>query len=176
MFCFYMYLFFFFFFFSSRRRHTRSKRDWSSDECSSDLHALRGALANVIGVQISIRLLRGDDVLRDFLDGITKLGALAGLQSKADSFGPLVNVGIGIHRAALRRGALPDEAAEIIHAAVGFQQFFHRRNTFVDVDLAALRPETVFDRDGVNRYVPQFGVRRFCEIEDALVAPRWRRR
>src|SRR5437868_14931340 len=28
-----------FFFFSSRRRHTRSKRDWSSDVCSSDLSA-----------------------------------------------------------------------------------------------------------------------------------------
>src|SRR6266699_6154199 len=27
----------FFFFFSSRRRHTRCGRDWSSDECSSDL-------------------------------------------------------------------------------------------------------------------------------------------
>src|SRR5699024_11741288 len=27
------------FFFSSRRRHTRSKRDWSSDVCSSDLKA-----------------------------------------------------------------------------------------------------------------------------------------
>src|SRR5699024_12022570 len=27
-----------FFFFSSRRPHTRSKRDWSSDVCSSDLH------------------------------------------------------------------------------------------------------------------------------------------
>src|SRR5699024_11930001 len=26
-----------FLFFSSRRRHTRSKRDWSSDVCSSDL-------------------------------------------------------------------------------------------------------------------------------------------
>src|SRR5699024_11657475 len=26
-------------FFSSRRRHTRSKRDWSSDVCSSDLTA-----------------------------------------------------------------------------------------------------------------------------------------
>src|SRR5699024_11388573 len=26
------------FFFSSRRRHTRSKRDWSSDVCSSDLN------------------------------------------------------------------------------------------------------------------------------------------
>src|SRR5699024_11337972 len=28
------------FFFSSRRRHTRSKRDWSSDVCSSDLGIL----------------------------------------------------------------------------------------------------------------------------------------
>src|SRR5207249_6451768 len=28
------------FFFSSRRRHTRSKRDWSSDVCSSDLPEL----------------------------------------------------------------------------------------------------------------------------------------
>src|SRR5207249_9452922 len=33
----YIFLFLFFFF-SSRRRHTRSKRDWSSDVCSSDLH------------------------------------------------------------------------------------------------------------------------------------------
>src|SRR5699024_1261897 len=30
------------FFFSSRRRHTRSKRDWSSDVCSSDLVARCG--------------------------------------------------------------------------------------------------------------------------------------
>src|SRR5699024_12123668 len=29
------------FFFSSRRRHTRSKRDWSSDVCSSDLNVAR---------------------------------------------------------------------------------------------------------------------------------------
>src|SRR5699024_11672237 len=28
-------------FFSSRRRHTRSKRDWSSDVCSSDLFGLK---------------------------------------------------------------------------------------------------------------------------------------
>src|SRR5438067_12699599 len=34
-----------FFFFSSRRRHTRSKRDWSSDVCSSDLIGRRRALA-----------------------------------------------------------------------------------------------------------------------------------
>src|SRR5437868_12430782 len=32
------------FFFSSRRRHTRSKRDWSSDVCSSDLMAAAGGL------------------------------------------------------------------------------------------------------------------------------------
>src|SRR5699024_11402345 len=30
-------LYYIYFFFSSRRRHTRSKRDWSSDVCSSDL-------------------------------------------------------------------------------------------------------------------------------------------
>src|SRR6266436_3215517 len=35
---------FVFFFFSSRRRHTRCSRDWSSDVCSSDLAAERGAL------------------------------------------------------------------------------------------------------------------------------------
>src|SRR5699024_11421959 len=32
-----------FFFFSSRRRHTRSKRDWSSDVCSSDLSTYSNA-------------------------------------------------------------------------------------------------------------------------------------
>src|SRR5699024_11754728 len=32
-----IYIFMYVFFFSSRRRHTRSKRDWSSDVCSSDL-------------------------------------------------------------------------------------------------------------------------------------------
>src|SRR5699024_1185926 len=31
-----------FFLFSSRRRHTRSKRDWSSDVCSSDLESQIG--------------------------------------------------------------------------------------------------------------------------------------
>src|SRR6266513_4477109 len=30
-----------FFFFSSRRRHTISKRDWSSDVCSSDLEIVK---------------------------------------------------------------------------------------------------------------------------------------
>src|SRR5207249_6283719 len=36
-----------YFFFSSRRRHTRSKRDWSSDVCSSDLKALKSNEADL---------------------------------------------------------------------------------------------------------------------------------
>src|SRR5699024_11610427 len=36
-----------YFFFSSRRRHTRSKRDWSSDVCSS---ALLFALLAILGL------------------------------------------------------------------------------------------------------------------------------
>src|SRR5699024_11793962 len=40
-------------FFSSRRRHTRSKRDWSSDVCSSDLRAYY-RLQEEIGLQEDI--------------------------------------------------------------------------------------------------------------------------
>src|SRR5699024_11489955 len=36
------------FFFSSRRRHTRSKRDWSSDVCSSDLLGVAQLLYDVL--------------------------------------------------------------------------------------------------------------------------------
>src|SRR5207249_7581432 len=41
----------FFFFFSSRRRHTRSKRDWSSDVCSSDLQVALAFLFLFVLVQ-----------------------------------------------------------------------------------------------------------------------------
>src|SRR5699024_11718534 len=43
-----------FFFFSSRRRHTRSKRDWSSDVCSSDLR--NGPQGSGIGEEVSFTL------------------------------------------------------------------------------------------------------------------------
>src|SRR5699024_2694520 len=39
-------------FFSSRRRHTRSKRDWSSDVCSSDLGAEKMLIKRVTGRQV----------------------------------------------------------------------------------------------------------------------------
>src|SRR5699024_4935 len=61
-----------YFFFSSRRRHTRSKRDWSSDVCSSDLDSfevftqggvkmkkIEGQMADVIKEIIS----EGDSVV-----------------------------------------------------------------------------------------------------------------
>src|SRR5207249_8111244 len=50
------------FFFSGRRRHTGSKRDWSSDVCSSDLWPV-GALATAPGHALPARelvnLIRG---------------------------------------------------------------------------------------------------------------------
>src|SRR5699024_1447133 len=45
------------FFFSSRRRHTRSKRDWSSDVCSSDLGVLHR-----LDLAETIRMVPGDVV------------------------------------------------------------------------------------------------------------------
>src|SRR5699024_11288683 len=39
------------FFFSSRRRHTRSKRDWSSDVCSSDLKELDSKETSISGAK-----------------------------------------------------------------------------------------------------------------------------
>src|SRR5699024_11970121 len=41
----------FLFFFSSRRRHTRSKRDWSSDVCSSDLDELRHLTRSTVNLE-----------------------------------------------------------------------------------------------------------------------------
>src|SRR5699024_11708122 len=53
-----------------RRRHTRSKRDWSSDVCSSDLMALYGyTISTISKVTCSLRALgatpkeRGNSIL-----------------------------------------------------------------------------------------------------------------
>src|SRR5207249_5055478 len=47
-------------FFSSRRRHTRSKRDWSSDVCSSDLKPTQHSVQELrrIGVQPDVIVAR----------------------------------------------------------------------------------------------------------------------
>src|SRR5207249_9041466 len=48
------------FFFSSRRRHTRSKRDWSSDVCSSDLWRLPPHHPRNPALDIQCHFLRSD--------------------------------------------------------------------------------------------------------------------
>src|SRR5699024_11549491 len=54
------------FFFSSRRRHTRSKRDWSSDVCSSDLWGSTGedAMAGFLGADTD-QLREHAELMRD---------------------------------------------------------------------------------------------------------------
>src|SRR5699024_4313919 len=81
-----------FFFFSSRRRHTRSKRDWSSDVCSSDLglavgidyslfiiHRHRRQLKEGYELTESIALANGTSGSAVLFAGITVLIALLAL-------------------------------------------------------------------------------------------------
>src|SRR5262245_64687026 len=55
VFCFSVLFLFVVFFFSSRRRHTRCLSDWSSDVCSSDLHAV--FLMGVLDAGLHVELL-----------------------------------------------------------------------------------------------------------------------
>src|SRR5437868_3282297 len=82
------------FFFSSRRRHTRSKRDWSSDVCSSDLevHARMTARKGVGDYTINVRG-RASHAGVDFLAGASavlelsrQIGRIAGF-TRLDQIG-----------------------------------------------------------------------------------------
>src|SRR5699024_11184158 len=62
--------------FASRRRHTRSKRDWSSDVCSSDLSGSR--IDDVVHDAVFLRLLSSKPavavgVLGNLLKGLTSV-------------------------------------------------------------------------------------------------------
>src|SRR5437868_11171918 len=67
------------FFFSGRRRHTRSKRDWSSDVCSSDLPAILWSLfagALLLGAMFVLPIGGGDmPVVISILNSLTGLAA-----------------------------------------------------------------------------------------------------
>src|SRR5699024_11476757 len=69
------------FFFSSRRRHTRSKRDWSSDVCSSDLDLGRGGEVGCPrregGDGLTLGLL-GEELHHQLLHGVELAVALEG--------------------------------------------------------------------------------------------------
>src|SRR5699024_11794873 len=60
---------FVFFFFSSRRRHTRSKRDWSSDVCSSDLSQRH---SHITQPAISIHAPRGGSDIIEIRKRLTR--------------------------------------------------------------------------------------------------------
>src|SRR5207249_9092162 len=66
----------FFFFFSSRRRHTRSKRDWSSDVCSSDLPSQPRERQPAWGQKCrEVSTVRGRRLVGDIGSGRTGRGA-----------------------------------------------------------------------------------------------------
>src|SRR5699024_11680117 len=67
------------FFFSSRRRHTRSKRDWSSDVCSSDLRSPLRTKANRLassrlGANTSSPMLSQSGSCTKTLKDLSKIG------------------------------------------------------------------------------------------------------
>ncbi len=140
--------------------------DWV---CGS--HSQRLAVVLIVSVQVAAGLLDGDDLVDHLVGGGAKLRTIAGLQHESNRLGPFINIGIGKHRPALRSRALAHQTAEIIHAAVGFQQIVHRGDTLGHVDLATLAPEAAGDGHGAHGNVPQLGVRRLGEILDALVFP-----
>src|SRR6202046_2920200 len=73
------------FFFSSRRRHTRSKRDWSSDVCSSDLTRYRGDFEERVK-RIIDEIREHRDELVIFIDELhTLVGAGAGAEGGMDA-------------------------------------------------------------------------------------------
>src|SRR5438067_4338270 len=65
--------FLFVFFFSSRRRHTRSKRDWSSDVCSSDLLHTYGDLRPCPREQITVRMQVLFGLVAAVADGVREI-------------------------------------------------------------------------------------------------------
>src|SRR5699024_7624931 len=74
------------FFFSSSRRHTRSKRDWSSDVCSSDLDGTVLLTAFAIAYQVHTRLSDVAPVRAKGFDHTTQ-GVYAAAAAAAKAFG-----------------------------------------------------------------------------------------
>src|SRR5207249_6297920 len=75
-----------FFFFSSRRRHTRSKRDWSSDVCSSDLGLKKKRVRGGTLLDCGLRPVR-KVVLPAQLEGELKLARVVGSRRLACAAG-----------------------------------------------------------------------------------------
>src|SRR5699024_1339834 len=124
--------------FSSRRRHTRSKRDWSSDVCSSDLllevgstaeaegfvQWLRGILAEAPGPEFLHPLYAVDgsaltsEAVLEHLPGYAgsrpvRVGNAAEHQVQLDVFGPVAEL---LRDISIARGGLADDEWELLVA------------------------------------------------------------
>ena len=117
-------------------------------------HPQRLPIFDVVGVQIAVRFLHGDDFIDGLLGHSPHVREISRLQGKSHSFRPLIDVGVGEDGATLGRITLTGEAPEIIHAPVSLQQIVHGGNAFRDVDLAPLSPKTSLDRDRVHGNLP----------------------
>src|SRR5699024_11485732 len=93
------------FFFSSRRRHTRSKRDWSSDVCSSDLckaDALPADLILHVRYYYLIFILINQSLFNFFLKNMYSLaasyscGTSVQLPSALESLTAVFDMGTGV--------------------------------------------------------------------------------
>src|SRR5699024_6334124 len=72
-----------FFFFSSRRRHTRSKRDWSSDVCSSDLHQVTTKATNA---ETGKQVMEAKKGAVDINEGVTMTDLQGGQKYRINSW------------------------------------------------------------------------------------------
>ena len=134
-------------------------------------HPQRRAVALVVGVQISIRLLDGDDFMDHRICDPAQLRHSIGLQRPANCIDPLVNVRVREIRPNLLRRALANQAAEIIHAPVRLQLIAHSGNAPFAVGLPALGPEALLNCDRVDRHTVQLCVWGIRYVDDPLVLP-----
>src|SRR5699024_12063683 len=106
------------FFFSSRRRHTRSKRDWSSDVCSSYLYRSGSAASALSPVDLPEQLIEQAEILH--VSGITPLLSASARDTvvtavrRAAAAGGRVSLDVN-HRSRLRSpGRLAQLLAELL--------------------------------------------------------------
>ena len=117
------------------------------------------AIVYVIGIQISARLLRGEYLAGQTIEGRAQIGPILRLQDERYRFHPFVEVRIGVERTAPRRLLAPGEPAEIVDNPVLLELLEHGRDAALHIHAHPLRPEAIAHAHRANRNRVQFGVR-----------------